>query len=162
MREIWSAWAWNARGCWPTTSSWISGRQSSRNKPAKPLQAVETLAAQETDGREALAALDDSLKTLRIEAQASQETALRNRTGAGRKASRAEVSGRNQPQRTECGSAGDAEIAAEVQPLGRRSRPGRQCRRIRAALSGSPRADRGAGPGESAGARRISGSPAAL
>ena len=49
---------------------------------------VENLAAAETAGRASLAALDESLKALRADAQASQERRSRDRSGAGPQARR--------------------------------------------------------------------------
>jgi chromosome segregation protein len=81
--------------------------------------AVETLATQETEGRAALAALDDSLKTLRIEAQASQEKRSEIELELVKK--QAELKYLDETSRKELNAAASeiaAEIAAEVAATG--------------------------------------------
>jgi hypothetical protein len=53
----WSAWAWIARGCWRTTSATSAQRTW---WGATAAATVERLAAQETEGRAMLAALDEA------------------------------------------------------------------------------------------------------
>ena len=77
-RASWSAWAWTAPGCWPITSSWISAPQAGGGDRRRRPQ-VEQLAAERSRTAEpALAGLEESLKTLRIEAQAAQERRARS------------------------------------------------------------------------------------
>ena len=102
--------------------------------------------------------------SLRIDAQAAQEQRAQIELELVRKQS--ELKYLDETSRKELNEAASA-IAAAEEAARRRRTPeaggaGGERRRNRAALSGSPRPHRSSGTGESAGARRIPGSPAAL
>ncbi len=116
---------------------------------------VENLATQEAANRASLAAIEESLRSLRVESQAAQERRSAIELELVRR--QAELRYLDETSRKDL-NAGAEEDRGRRRNFARRSR----CGRGRAEMRRGPREDRGAGSGESAGSRRIPGSAAAL
>ncbi len=123
---------------------------------AEPMRCVNELAAAGAGGmRAALAAAMRSLKALRARVQDCAGKAVADRTRTGEEAGRTQVSRRDQPQGAELAL---EELAAATRPCSTRqalAEAEQQYQEVR-------EAHRSAGPGESAGARRVPGGAAAL